>query len=82
MAIRDSIVDILRQAGVEWKETYDNLEWDATGVDSFLFIKLIAEVEEKFGLKFEDEDLDLKLYRSMDDFIKKTQQYVKKDLHN
>lgn len=82
MIIKNSVIEILKRNGVEWKNSYDCLELVNVGVDSLLFVKLIVEIEEEYGFEFKDEDLNAGMYRTMNDFLYKIRDYLNKDISN
>ena len=45
-------------------------------IDSMLFIQLVVDIEDEFGFEFDDEDLLLELYDTMEDVINKVKKYI------
>lgn len=76
MEIRNDVIEILTNLNVEWEDSYDFIDLATVGIDSLLFIQILVEVENRFGFEFDDNDLDLSLYKTMDDFLKRIRKYV------
>ncbi len=68
--ITDCIYDIKR-IRVD-KET----KFEEIGLDSIEFVQLIINIEDKFNIEFDDEELKLDIYNNLDDLVKIIERHV------
>jgi len=55
---------------LDGKDITINDELTNIGINSLLFIKTIVAMEKEFDIEFQDEDLDVSKYRTVDDIVK------------
>ncbi|MDQ0417966.1 acyl carrier protein [Croceifilum oryzae] len=70
MNIQQEIVDIVKNiTGLEEVSPNQKLI-DGIGIDSFSYIQLIIELEEKFHMKFNDQDLNIERFPDIESLSK------------
>lgn len=65
--VKKQVLEMLGSIGVDLEESNDesiNVE-----LDSLQFISLICDLEEKYGIRFEEDELIMEKYESMNAFI-------------
>lgn len=74
--IEREIIKLMSEAG----ELPDNIGLDTTfnqiELDSIGFVTIIVEIETNYGIEFDDENMLITNYQSIDDFV----EYVKKKI--
>ena len=55
-----------------------NTDLNTVGLDSISFIRIIVALEEEYDFEFDDEMLDISIYKTIKDFI----HYVDKKIEN
>lgn len=76
MRVEETIYNLLNKNGIDWNEELYNAQLTDLGIDSMLFIQLVVDIEDEFGFEFDDEDLLLELYDTMEDVINKVKKYI------
>ncbi len=72
--VRNAIFKFLREKGVnEIDESTDKIQ--ELGLNSILFIEMLVKFEKEYKIKFEDKELDLSAYETIDDLCKIVEQH-------
>lgn len=80
VSYRDEIKEILLAECVNDRNK-DNFDMDTRfekiGIRSIQFIKALVNLEMKYNIEFEDEDLELNTYKTIGQFINKTEEKIR-----
>ena len=63
--IKDIIKEVLNESEMEIDMLAD---FSMLGLNSFDFINVVVEIEDKFGIEFDDEYLDYNRYKTFEEF--------------
>lgn len=80
MEITNIILEILSQYDEKYAKQNSDIILEEIEMDSMLLVQLIVEIEDKLGFEFDDNDLDLTLYKSIGNLVEKIQTYVNKEV--
>lgn len=78
MPVRDEIVEIIRRAcEATGSLPTEESRFDELGIDSLSFIELIVELEDSYGVCFENDELNIYGYDTVHDFINIVERHIK-----
>lgn len=70
MELRTEVLELIREAcAVEEPNLCEESIFEEISIDSLSFIELIVRAEDKFGIEFDDEDLNIYGWKTVGDFI-------------
>lgn len=75
--IEGIVENVLRKNNIEIKVTKDVALLEECGLDSIMAIEILVEIEKKFNIVIDDEDLDLALLKN----IKTLTEYVQNKIN-
>lgn len=50
-------------------EVSNDMTFNSLGIDSLGIIRMFVEIEEKWGISFEDENIEINMYSTIEEFL-------------
>lgn len=57
-------------------EVNKDSKFDEIGLDSIEFVQLIVNIEDKFNIEFNEEELNLDMYKNINDLVKVIERHI------
>mgnify|MGYP001151800033 CR=1 FL=1 len=57
-------------------EVNKDSKFDEIGLDSIEFVQLIVNIEDKFNIEFNEEELNVDMYKNVNDLVKVIEEHI------
>lgn len=77
MAVREDILEVIRNScAADEQLLSEESTFDEISIDSITFVDMIVELEDKYHIQFDDEELNIYGWNKIQDFIDIVERHI------